>query len=214
MKVFSLVPVKKLVETKERLSAILNAEERREFVLAMLLDVLKTVSSSRIDRTVLIGSDMDVRRLSSNFAAEFLSDTGEQLNRVLEYATQWSIRKGAEAVLVLPADIPLVKSADIDRMISLCTHRPSVAISPSHGGGTNALVRNPPDVIPTSFGPESFRKHLNEASKVGIEARIYESPRLSVDIDLPRDLESLLEFGEGTVSHRVLKRLDVDKRLR
>ncbi len=214
MKVFSLVPVKKLVETKERLSAILNAEERREFALAMLLDVVKAISSSRVHRTVLIGSDMDVRRLSSNFAAEFLSDTGEQLNQVLEYSTHWSIREGAEAVLVLPADIPLVRSADIDRMIFLCTDRPSIGISPSHGGGTNALIRNPPDVIPTSFGPESFRKHLDEASKVGIEARIYESPGLSLDIDLSRDLESLLEFGEGTESHRVLKRLDIDKRLR
>ena len=60
MSVFTLVPVKKLSETKKRLSLILDAEERRAFALAMLLDVLKAISASSVDKTVLIGSDMDV----------------------------------------------------------------------------------------------------------------------------------------------------------
>jgi len=213
MSVFTLVPVKKLSETKKRLSAVLNAEERREFALAMLLDVLKAISASCVDRTVLIGCDRDVERLSSDCGMTFLSDTGEELNRVLEYATHWAVREGAETLLVLPADVPLVTSEDIDRVVSLCSDRPSVAVAPSHGGGTNALMRNPPNVMPTYFGPRSYERHLEEASKLGIRASTHESQGLYLDIDLPRDLKLLSKLGEGTESQRFLESKDVDRRI-
>jgi len=212
MSVFTLVPVKKLSETKKRLSSILNAEERRAFALAMLLDVLKAISASSVDKTVLIGSDMDVRRVSLDWEAAFLSDTGEELNQVLQYATDWSVHRGAEAVLVLPADVPLVTSEDIDQIMSLCSDRTSIAVSPSSRGGTNALMRNPPGVMPTYFGPDSSKRHLHEASKLGIRASIYESASLSLDIDLPRDLKLLLKLGEGTGSQHFLESNDIDKR--
>lgn len=212
MSVFTLVPVKKLSETKKRLSLILVAEERKAFALAMLLDVLKAISASSVDKTVLIGSDTDVERVSLNWEAAFLSDTGEELNQVLQYATDWSIHKGAEAVLVLPADVPLVTSEDIDQVISLCSDRPSVAVSPSSRGGTNALMRNPARVMPTYFGPDSSKRHLHEASKLGIRASIYKSAGLSLDMDLPRDLKLLLKLGEGTESQHFLGSNDIDKR--
>ena len=212
MSVFTLVPVKKLSETKKRLSPILNAEERRAFALAMLLDVLRAISASSADKTVLIGSDTDVKRLSLNWNADFLSDTGEELNQVLQYATDWSVHRGAEAVLVLPADVPLVTAEDIDQVTSFCSDRPSVAVSPSRGEGTNALMRNPPRVMPTYFGPESFKRHLHEASKLGIRASIYKSASLSLDIDIPRDLKLLLKLGDGTKSQRFLESNDIRKR--
>ncbi len=212
MSVFTLVPVKKLSETKKRLSSILNAEERRAFALAMLLDVLRAISASGVDKIVLIGSDKDVRKVSLDWEAEFLSDTGEELNQVLQYATDWSVHKGAEAVLVLPADVPIVTSEDIDRIISLCSDRPSIAVSPSSRGGTNALMRNPPRAMPTYFGPDSSKRHLHEASKLGIRASIHESASLSLDIDLPGDLKLLLKLGKGTGSQHFLVSNDIGKR--
>ena len=61
---FCFDPCQKLSESKVRLSSILKPEERRDFTLAMLTDVLKTVFSSSISRTVVVSSDGDVRNIS------------------------------------------------------------------------------------------------------------------------------------------------------
>jgi len=213
MTIFALVPVKRLSKSKNRLSMIFKREERTGFVIAMLRDVLEAISSSAVDRTAIIGSDGIVQRLSSDHGASFLPDTGQELNKVIGCATAWCIREEAESVLILPADIPLVSSIEIDKIISHCSEEPSVVISPSHDEGTNALLRRPPDTIQTHFGPGSFEKHINEASRKGVTAKIYKSPNLSLDIDSPRDLRQLLEVGEGTEAYRFLKRSEGDKRL-
>ncbi|MFQ6094504.1 MAG: 2-phospho-L-lactate guanylyltransferase [Candidatus Bathyarchaeia archaeon] len=213
MSIFTLVPVKRLSESKKRLSMIFKPEERRDFVVAMLRDVLKAISLSGVERTVIIGSDSIVQRLSSDLGAFFLPDTGEELNQVIEYATDWCIRREAESLLILPADIPLVTSSEIDKIISLCSEKPSVAISPSSDGGTNALMRRPPGIMPTHFGAGSFKKHINEASRKGVKAKVYRSLRLSLDIDSPRDLKRFVEIGKGTETYRFLKRNEIEERL-
>ena len=213
MSVFAIVPVKRLSETKKRLSVVLDGEERREFALAMLLDILEAVSASDVDETLLLGSDREVERLSSDRGMMFLSDTGGELNQVLEHATHWTLGEGAESVLVLPADVPLVTSREINGIISLCSDRPSVGVSPSVAGGTNALMRNPPNVMPTYFGPKSYKRHLDEASKLGIQASTFESQGLSLDIDLPRDLRLLYRLGEGTESQRFLRSKEIHERI-
>lgn len=213
MSIFALVPVKRLSESKKRLSTIFKLDERRDFAIAMLKDVLRAISLSRVERTVIIGSDQIVENLSSDFGGFFLPDTGEELNQVIQYATGWCISKEAESVLILPADIPLVTSGEIDKIISLCSDKHSVAISPSHGGGTNALMRKPPDIISTHFGMGSFEKHINEASRKGLQAKIYRSLRLSLDIDSPQDLKRFLGIGKETGAHRFLKQNEIDKRL-
>ncbi len=213
MTIFALVPVKRLSKSKNRLSTIFKREERTDFVIAMLRDVLEAISSSTVDRTVIMGSDAIVQRLSSDYGASFLPDTEQELNIAIGCATAWCIREEAESVLILPADIPLVSSIEIDKIISHCSEEPSVVISPSHEGGTNALMRRPPDTIQTYFGPRSFEKHINEASRKGVTAKIYKSPNLSLDIDSPRDLRQLLEVGEGTQAYEFLKRSEGDKRL-
>lgn len=65
--------------------------------------------------------------------------------------------------------------------------------------------------MPTYFGPESFKRHLHEASKLGIRASIYKSASLSLDIDIPRDLRLLLKLGDGTESQRFLESNDISK---
>ena len=162
MSTFALIPVKKLSESKVRLSSILNSDERKNFTLAMLTDVLKAVFSSSISRTVIITSDRDVRDLSLKRAVTFFPDTGDDLNSVLNQATEWCIRKGAEEILILPTDVPLITCQDIEEIISLNSDERSVTISPSYSGGTNALIRRPPDIIPTCFGNQASKSMLRK----------------------------------------------------
>jgi len=56
--------------------------------------------------------------------------------------------------------------------------------------GTNALVCTPADAIRLRFGPNSFAAHLRTAQEHGLEARIFESSELALDIDEPEDLDA------------------------
>jgi len=213
--IFTLIPVKKLIESKRRLSEILEPKERRDFTLIMLKDVLKAiVSSSMIHRTVVIGSDPDVQSLASNFGAVFLLDTESGLNLALKHATRWCMENGAESLLILPSDVPLVTSEDIDRIIHLSSDECSLVLSPSKNGGTNALMQRPPDLVEPHFGPGSFERHILEASKKGMIAKVYRSLRIVLDVDSIEDLREFLKLGEGTSSYNFLKNIKVDERLK
>jgi 2-phospho-L-lactate guanylyltransferase len=67
-----------------------------------------------------------------------------------------------------------------------------VAIVPADaGGGTNALLLYPPDVIAPSFGPDSFAAHLRAAEAAGAAVQVVSDPALGFDLDTPDDLERL-----------------------
>src|SRR3990172_28777 len=63
---------------------------------------------------------------------------------------------GVSAVLVLPADLPLLAGEDVQSLIAHAQNPPVVAIAPDrHQQGTNALLITPPGLIEYEFGPEA-----------------------------------------------------------
>jgi 2-phospho-L-lactate/phosphoenolpyruvate guanylyltransferase len=124
------------------------------------------------------------------------------LNRALEAARQKAIDAGAEAVLVLPADLPLATQDDLHALIAPARRHssparsdrgiearpPAVVLAPSHDGGTNALLLRPPGAIPFAFGPQSFDRHRDLAQAAGCALTVVRTPSLTYDLDLPEDL--------------------------
>jgi 2-phospho-L-lactate guanylyltransferase len=94
-------------------------------------------------------------------------------------------------VLTLPADVPMVTAAEIRRVMDVEGEGVTVVPS-SDGDGTNALLLAPPDALVPSFGAGSFVRHVDGARACGIRCRILHLPGLGTDIDLPRDLTSLM----------------------
>src|SRR4029077_5787708 len=77
--------------------------------------------------------------------------------------------RGADKVMRLPADLPLVEGADIDAILSAKLDSPGALIVPSREGtGTNAIVRTPPTLFPSRFGLGSLALHRLEATNVGV----------------------------------------------
>jgi 2-phospho-L-lactate guanylyltransferase len=170
----------------------------------MLEDVLNALKSSEVSNTVVVSSDLTVERFVKNFGMTFIRETEQGLNQAISQATSWCIQNTAELVLVLPADVPLVTSKDINQIVKLVLKN-SVVISPSRNGGTNALLQTPPGIIAPCFGFESFKKHVGEALAKGVQTKIYVSSNIMLDIDSEEDLEQLLEVDKQTASHRFLK---------
>lgn len=78
--------------------------------------------------------------------------------------------------------------------------RPCI-VSDRHGDGTNVLVLPAGTGFRVAYGPASFRRHLDEAARVGIELEIVEDDLLGWDVDGPEDL--LTPSGWGPPSWEV-----------
>jgi 2-phospho-L-lactate guanylyltransferase (CobY/MobA/RfbA family) len=92
----------------------------------------------------------------------------------------------------VPIDIPLVEPGDIEAVFESVRAAPAAILVPSSDGtGTNAILRSPPTLFPSHFGPHSFVRHLAEADACGVRAHVFRNPRLELDIDDWEDLQKL-----------------------
>jgi 2-phospho-L-lactate guanylyltransferase len=210
----AIVPVKPLVRAKSRLVSILSRDVRARLARAMLGDVLSALRAARsIGHVWVVSHDRallaDVEGLgASPLVEEF--DMG--LNRALRFATCAARERGAERVLILPSDVPLVRAQDVERRLRLPRGAAApkglvVAVPSKDGSGTNALLRTPPAVIPPCFGSDSFRRHAREAARRGVlfyERRI---ARIALDVDTPRDLLAVLAVDSRGNTTGLLARL-------
>ena len=100
------------------------------------------------------------------------------------------------ALLRLPIDIPLVLPSDIEALFANMQDAPATVIVPSRDGmGTNALMRSPPTLFPSHFGPGSFALHLDEAKRCGARVHILRNPRIELDVDEIDDLSAVARLA-------------------
>jgi len=204
-----VIPVKKLSESKTRLSEILSLEDRQRLVLVMLEDVLTSLKkSSLVDQVFIITPDKHVMDYASSFGVKTIRDLARNgINNSIARVTRRELKsRSASPLLVLPVDVPLVRSRTIDGMIGKLGNPvdPLVVISPSGSKGTNALLRNPPNVIPTRYGANSFDAHIVEAASRKIPLMVYRSEDLELDLDTPSDLYRIMEKGNSTKTSQFL----------
>src|SRR5262249_9550933 len=120
-----------------------------------------------------------------------------ELNSALMRATQVIARWKSAAVLVLPADLPLIAGEDIAAMIEMSGNSAQsvVIATDQHDDGTNAMFVRPPGLFPYAYGPGSYERHKQLARDAGADLKIYRSERLLLDIDIPADLQSYNELA-------------------
>jgi 2-phospho-L-lactate guanylyltransferase len=129
----------------------------------------------------------------------FVPDPGSGLNGALRAGRDAALAAGATAVLMVPADLPLINHASLDNLLAAAdaalaagNGRPLVAIAPADARtGTNALLVTPPSTIEPHFGPESFEAHLRAAAVAHATVQIVDDAQLGFDLDTPEDLERL-----------------------
>ena len=193
----AIVPVKGLAGAKSRLASVLSPAARRRLVVQMLGDVLAALAATpAVTRTLVVTPDAEVAAIARAQGAEIIhEDTPISLNGALRTALHASGCLADARCLLLPADVPLVTPDEIAVLLKGepgSLHR--VVIAPSHdGGGTNALVLNDHDVMGPSFGPNSFKRHLEMAEALHLSPRVVRLPGLGFDIDTPEDLRRLSE---------------------
>ena len=191
MSVWAIIPVKPLRLAKSRLSEVMTPEERQNFAESLLRHVLSVVRSvPQVAGTLVISRDNRVLSIAREYGANTVQESGNpELNTALTRATQVIAGWRSTAVLVLPADLPLICPDDVNAIIELGQREPSMVIATDRNqDGTNALFLRPPGLIPYAYGPGSYQRHLDLAYRARAQVHEYHSTRLQLDIDLPEDI--------------------------
>jgi len=205
MTTWAIIPLKRLSLAKSSLSKALTPSQRQELVLNMLADVLNAVHRARsVEASIVVSPDEEVLKFARTCGAIGFADYGARLNDSLELAIKHAMAKGATSMLILPSDIPLLTSADVENIISIASSPRAAVIAPSKDNGTNALFLRPADAMNLRFGGESFPAHLAEARAAGIRPQVYRSTTVGTDIDEIEDLLNIDVNGLGTQTREFL----------
>ena len=214
MNVAALMPVKGFRNAKQRLSSVLSSDARELLAETMFCDVLRQVRIARgLVAVFVVTGDEKVAAIAAAAGAQVIreaEETGE--TSAVDFA-RWQLKRaGFEAVLIIPADMPLVRALDIEEVLAHVPEgakAPYALLVPSHDRlGTNALLLAPPDVIKLGFGYDSFNFHMGQVMAQDLPARYMENLHIALDIDEPKDLELFLSYGsEHGKSARVARTL-------
>lgn len=190
-----LLPIKDLRNAKRRLAGVLTPEERFGLAHAMLADTIRAVRGvQRADKIFVITNYEPAMESASINGWESLREEHQVSESAsVDFASRLCAERGVTGLLRLPLDLPLVQPGDIDDLLVTECDAPGVVIVPSRDGtGTNAILRAPPTLFPSHFGPDSFVQHRQEAERVGARAIIMRNDRLEMDVDDEADLRALL----------------------
>jgi len=216
MDVWTILPVKSLAESKGRLARLFSPGERAQLMRSLLDHVLATIQDvPRITKTLVISRDPEVWRLAQTYGALVVEETMPySLNSAVEHAYGFAAENGASAVLILPADLPFVTTADINLILdaglgdshgngaggmtavefapSLTQpanpQQPVMAIcSDRRDSGTNGLLLRPTLDFKFHYGVNSYNEHIKEAVERNFLVRLVNAAGLQFDLDTEED---------------------------
>jgi len=192
MTLWAIVPVKPLRRGKSRLANVLTSAERTDLNRHLLENTIHTLKGIReIEQVLVISRDSEALAMARDLGARtVLENRHSDLNVALARATIVAKTYATRGVLVLPVDLPLITTEDIQIMLDRVAEPPVVVVAPDRCyDGTNALLVSPAGLIKYQYGPGSFQRYCELAKAVGARLEICELPSLSLDLDDPEDLK-------------------------
>jgi len=205
-----LIPVKNLSEAKQRLAPVLDQASRTQLAQAMLHDVLSALHEWKGETAVaLVTSDPFAVELAQRYDFEVIPDPenpGE--TGAIEMATHICKERGVESTLVIPADIPLIQSWELEEIMKYAPPEGTVLVPAADGRGTNAVFRRPAALFPLRFGNDSFKPHYAAARAVNKPCVVLNLPGIAVDVDGPGDLQRLTSLPGETRAQLLARQWD------
>ncbi|MHA1648618.1 MAG: 2-phospho-L-lactate guanylyltransferase [Candidatus Helarchaeota archaeon] len=211
---YTIIPIKSLSNSKKRLESFLSPIQRRQLVLALLKDVLTAVANSKFSNgTLIVTPDSEIVEIIqgwnfSNNIEYLLEHEAKGTNHAVQQAIDWCSSKPISSILIIPADLPLITSKDIDELLKLGNQHYPLIIAPSQRkDGTNAFYQRPPNLVQVWYGNNSFQKNLQLIMQSQVPYKIFENPAFALDIDLKEDLQKLFQLKEKSASFKFITSL-------
>ena len=192
MSVDAIVALKARSQSKMRLTSVLADAAREALVEAMAVDVLSCLLRHPEIEAVHVISGAgwsDGGPLPRGITLWKESDW--PVNGLIQAYELMAEKSAAEGLLFIHADLPCVDQEGLSSVIQASAGRHAV-LCPDHAEvGTNAVLRWRDQPLPLCFGENSLRRHQRAADVAGVSWRIVRSPGLTLDIDVPADLDQL-----------------------
>lgn len=176
-----LVPVKAFSLAKARLAGVLDADGRASLARTMA----STVLAAAVPLPVTVAcDDEDVAEWARAAGATVAWTPGLGLNGAVAAGVDALASTGVDRVIVAHADLPRARDLAV-----VAGGAGVVAVPDRHEDGTNVLVVPTGAGFTFSYGPGSFRRHCDEAARLGLPLTVLRPPDLTWDVDVPADLE-------------------------
>jgi 2-phospho-L-lactate guanylyltransferase len=191
--VWVLVLVKDFGLAKSRLGPAMDPGARRLLARRNAEKAIRAAAAG--DHRLVVAGSPEVVALAGRLGAEFIVEPrSEGQNTAAWRGIAHAQREGAEAVLLLSSDLPLVTRRSVAELLEVAAAVKgpvAVAIPAAGRGGTNALFLRPPGVIGLHFGGDSLEGFRIDAESKGVRFVVHPSADMALDLDEPADLARL-----------------------
>ena len=191
MTIWAVLPVKPLAAGKSRLHNYLDPGEIIELNKGLFESTFERIMNCKsIDRLMVVTHDPQLLTYTeANDGVGLLENSPSSLNQAISQAFSVIEEEDPGPVLVIPADLPKMRSEDLAELISLgISERFLVIVPDCHQTGTNALYLSSPTLIRPRFGYRSFQKHTGQALKKTADLTIWLNKPMQYDLDTFQDL--------------------------
>jgi 2-phospho-L-lactate/phosphoenolpyruvate guanylyltransferase len=188
-----VVLIKDFSSAKQRLQPALGPKSRQ--ALARRNALLAVRAAGAGDHVLVIAGSQEVADLAASWRADVLLEPRQEgQNVAAARGIARAVEGGADAVLLLSSDLPLVTIDAVREVLesgSRLDAPVAMAVAATGRGGTNALYLRPPGAIALHFGSDSLAKFRHEAESRGVNFLVHHSEALALDLDEPGDLARL-----------------------
>lgn len=186
MSCWAIVPIKSLQNGKTRLRPVLSDQARRRLIAEMFRHVVSSACRAReIEGVAVLGppeTELPAR-------IPLIVDRGRDLNSAIAGALPDMAALGARRLVILPADLPMLTTDDVDDLARAAGDGAIGIASDNSSRGTNGLSLALSTHFPFAFGDESFRRHCAAARELDLAVRRVNSESLGFDVDDASALE-------------------------
>lgn len=178
-----LVPVKAFHRAKVRLAPALSPDKRKELARMMATQVVRSAGDLPV---AVVCDDPVVAEWATSLGARVVWEPGRGLNGAVQEGVRQLCDLGVSRVVVAAGDLPL--ATDL-RWVAGFT---GITLVPDRReDGTNVIGLPAATPFTFSYGPGSFRRHLQHARSLGCPVRVVHSSSLAWDVDVPEDLAAI-----------------------
>lgn len=175
-----LIPVKAFHLAKHRLAAVLDPGTRQSLARDLASGVVRAAGALPV---YVVCDDAEVAAWARSLNATVLWRPGAGLNAAVTDGVSTLAALGINEVVVAHADLPLAADLGVVTGFDGIT-----LVSDRRRDGTNVLCLPAGSGFTFAYGPGSFARHRDEASRLGLAVRVLDEPSLAWDIDEPGDL--------------------------
>lgn len=198
-----VVPVKPLSIAKSRLAGTIGPGHRPELALAFALDTVRAaLACARVHGVLVVTDDARVAAAIRALGADVVADVGSGLNAALAHGARVAgERRPRTGVAALSADLPALRTRELDRVLAAATRAPRAFLADAAGVGTTLLTAAAGVPLAPGFGGPSRARHLASGA---VELTPYDVDSVRRDVDTGEDLRAAITLGVGAATAALL----------